>query len=74
MRNKVISDICVFLEHMEEEELEKIKEIIKELCSFPYSEMFIEVHNGKIINKDFTKKTRYTLKKKENKNDQKDGK
>lgn len=65
MRNKEISEVYVFLEHMEEEELKKIKEIIKDLCSFPYSEMFIEVHEGKIAKKDFTKKNRYTLKKKE---------
>lgn len=67
MRNKEISDICVLLEHIEEEELKKIKEIIKELCSFPYSYMEIEVHEGKIAKKDFTKKNRYTLKNKENK-------
>jgi len=66
MRNKEISDICVILEHIEEEELKKIKELLKELCSFPYSEMFIEVHEGQIIKKHYMKKNRYTLKKKEN--------
>ena len=69
MRNQELSEICVFLEHIEEEELKKIKEIIKELCSFPYSKMIIEVHENKIVKKDFTKSTRYILKKKENKND-----
>ena len=66
MRNDEIAIICTFLQHMNEEEVIKIKGIIKDLCSSPYSDMIIEVCNGQIIRKDFTKKTRYPMKKKEN--------
>lgn len=66
MKNDEIATICTLLHHINEEEVIKIKSIIKDLCSSPYSDMVIEVHNGQIIKKDYTKKTRYPIKKKEN--------
>ncbi|MCK4358483.1 MAG: hypothetical protein KAW92_07025 [Candidatus Cloacimonetes bacterium] len=66
MKNDEIATICTLLQHINEEEVKKIKNIIKDLCSSPYSEMLIEVHNGQIVKKKFVKETRYSLKKKEN--------
>ena len=66
MRNDEIATICTILQHVNEEEVKKIKDIIKDLCSSPHSEMVLEVHEGQIVKNDYTKKKRYSLKKKEN--------
>lgn len=66
MKNEEISFICTLLQHISEEEVKKIKDIIKDLCSSPYSEMLIVVHESQILKKEYKKETRYSLKKKEN--------
>ena len=66
MRNEEIATICAILQHVNEEEVKKIKDIIKDLCSSPYSEMLITVHEGQIAKKEYKKETRYSLRKKEN--------
>ena len=64
MKNEEISVICTLLQHVNEVEVKKLKDIIKDLCSSPYSEMLIIVHESQIVKKEYKKETRYSLRKK----------
>jgi hypothetical protein len=68
MSNKETEAILSLLQTLSQEELEKVAEFLKDLYSHPYGEAFIELHEGQIINKRYTKNSRYRLKKRENRN------
>lgn len=60
MKEKIITEIATILQQMQEEDIKKIKDVIKDLCSSPYSEILITVHQNKIVSYDYKKKVRYT--------------
>lgn len=64
MENKEIGAILSLLQTLSEEEVKKIKEFLQDLYSHPYGEGYIELHEGQILNKEYTKKSRFHLKKK----------
>jgi hypothetical protein len=60
MKEKIITEIATILQQVSEEDLKKIKDIIKDLSSSPYSETLITVHQNKIVSYEYKKKVRYT--------------
>lgn len=65
MANKEIEIILSLLQTLSEEELKKVKEILEDLYSHPYGELFIEIHDNQIVKSDYKKGRRYRLKKRE---------
>lgn len=60
MKEKLITEIATILQQMQEEDIKKVKDILKDLCSSPYSEMLITVHQNQIVSYEYKKKVRYT--------------
>jgi len=63
-KNDKIAEINAILQQLDEEEVCNIKDILKDMYSFPYGHMSIDVHSGQIINCKYTKEKRFSLKKK----------